>query len=135
VAPPIAPWANARRGATSGSPDRGEPRDEGARSVLLGSRHREEAFQGIPSRAHHDEPRQQRHLGVELGRLRCDQQRTDQGDARCEGEPRHAPRRHGLGIGDHEEEEDQHLGRRDDHPPEPRTAHRRERPAGRHAMS
>ena len=43
--------------------------------------------------------------------------------------------RHRLRVRDHEEQEDQDLGRRDDHPPVVEPAHRRERPAGDHAVA
>ena len=43
--------------------------------------------------------------------------------------------RHGLRVRDHEEQEDQHLGRGHDHPPEVEPADRRERPARGHAVS
>ncbi len=42
--------------------------------------------------------------------------------------------RRGLGVGDHEEQEDQHLGRGDDHSPEVESADRLERPVRGHAV-
>ena len=52
--------------------------------------------------------------------------------------PHNAPggsHRDGLRVGDHEEDEDQQLGRGDDHPPEVEPAHRLERPGGGHAVT
>ena len=45
------------------------------------------------------------------------------------------PGRHGLGVRDHEEEEDQDLGRGHDRPPEVGPADGRERPVGDHAVA
>ena len=44
------------------------------------------------------------------------------------------PGGHRLRVGDHEEQEDQHLRGGHDHPPEVEPAHGRERPAGGHAV-
>ena len=45
------------------------------------------------------------------------------------------PAGHGLRVGDHEEQEDQDLGRGDDDPPEVDAADRRERPVRGHAVA
>ncbi len=47
----------------------------------------------------------------------------------------HAAGRHRLRVGDHEEEEDEHLGREEDHPPVVEPAHWRERPPRHHGMA
>ena len=49
----------------------------------------------------------------------------------AEHDPPDPPCRHGLRVGDHEEQEDQDLGRGHDHPPEVEAADRRERPVRR----
>ena len=74
-------------------------------------------------------------LRGELGPLRRDQQRRQQADA---DRRRHAGRsaaRDRLRVGDHEEEEDQHLGREHEHPPEVRARDRAEVPARGHLMA
>ena len=62
-------------------------------------------------------------------------ERAGHGDEEAEHDPAAASGRHGLRVGDHEEQEDQDLGRGDDHPPVVEAADRRERPAGDHAMA
>ena len=57
--------------------------------------------------------------------LRRHQERARDRHEQAEDDPPDAPGRHGLGVGDHEEQEDQHLGRRDDRP----ARSRRRRPA------
>ena len=85
--------------------------------------------------AHDGQPAEQRDLGPELVGLRRHQQRAGHGDEEAERDPADAPGRHGLRVRDHEEQEDEDLGRRDDHPPVVEAAHGRERPAGDHAVA
>ena len=85
--------------------------------------------------AHDGQPAEQRDLRPELRGLRRHQQRAGHGDEEAERDPAAAAGRHGLRVRDHEEQEDEDLGRGDDHPPVVEAAHGRERPAGDHAVA
>ena len=63
------------------------------------------------------------------------QERAGDGDEEAEHDPPDLPSRHRLRVRDHEEQEDQHLGRGDDHPPEVEPADGRERPVRGHAVA
>ena len=62
--------------------------------------------------------RQQPDLGAEFVGLRRHEERADDRHEEGEHDPSGAAGGHGLRVGDHEEQEDQHLGRGHDHPPE-----------------
>ena len=59
---------------------------------------------------HDGERAEERDLARKLGRRRRDQQRTEQAERDGIGEPGTAAPWCGLRVGDHEEEEDEHLG-------------------------
>ena len=62
--------------------------------------------------------REDRDLGRELRRLRCDQDRREEANADCVRTASSRASRRRLGVGDHEEEEDEDLRRGDEQPPE-----------------
>ena len=86
------------------------------------------------ARAHDGQAAEQADLGPELVRLRRHQERAGDGHEEGEHDTADAPGRQRPRIRDHEEQEDEHLRRRDDHAPVVEPAHRRERPAGDHAV-
>ena len=63
------------------------------------------------------------------------QERARDGDEDAEHDPPDPPGRHGLRVRDHEEQEDQDLGRGDDDAPEVDAADGRERPVRDHAVA
>ena len=86
------------------------------------------------ARAHDDEAAEQGDLRPELVGLRRHQERARHRDEEAEHDTADTPGRHRLRVRDHEEQEDQHLGRGDDRSPEVEPADGSERPAGGHAV-
>ena len=86
-------------------------------------------------RTHQGERRQDGDLGRELGRLWGDQKRREEPDAHGVHDTGHATLRDRHRVGDHEEEEDQDLGRRDEQPPERPTGDRSQVPSSRHRVA
>ncbi len=84
--------------------------------------------------AHDEQRRQDRHLRRELGRERRDQQRREQADSHGVHPAPARSDRDRLRVGDHEEEEYEDLGRRDQQPPELPTLDRSHVPGGRHRV-
>ncbi len=113
----------------------GEAGREPAEIVCRRSWFGNQSVQDRTTRADDDQAAEQGDLGPELLRLCRHQERADHRDEEAEHGPADSPGRHGLRVGDHEEHEDQHLWRGDDHSPVVEPADRRERPARRHAVS
>ena len=87
------------------------------------------------SRSAHDRERsEERHLGSELGAHRRDQERREQSDPCAVDDSRQSSLRRRLRVGDHEEHEDQDLGRGDQHPPEVAPGHGAEVPPRGHVV-
>ena len=95
-----------------------EPASPGQRAIVGRAGCRKEPLEERACRTHEGERRQDGDLGRELGRLRGDQKRREEPDAHRVHDTRHATLRDRHRVGDHEEEEDQDLGRRDEQPPE-----------------
>ena len=119
--------ATPKRRTPAGKPAR--PQDE-----AVGAARGAQDEQRGSCRAHERERAEHRELVRELRRPRRDEQRGEEADRHRVG-PSPRP---GLGdrarVGDHEEEEDEDLGRRDEQPPEVPAGDRPEVPRGGHLV-
>ncbi len=97
-------------------------------------RDRNEPFEQRSCGAHERERPEQRDLRPELGGLRGDQDCGEHSDAHRVHPTACPARGHGLRVGDHEEQEDEHLGRERQHPPEILVRDRAEVPPCRHRV-
>ena len=123
-----------RERADAGAP-RGPDAQPGAlergRRSTGGPEHRAQRSAG----AHERQRPEHGHLGRVLGRLRSDQEHGQQADRGAERAARLHLLGHGLRIGDHEEEEDEDLGREHQDPPELGSRDRAQVPARDHRVA
>ncbi len=136
--------ASGRAGMPASTSTAGEHGRAGERrgTEPVAARPRERALQARrqhvdqrPCRADDPERTEQRDLRPELRHLGRDQQHREQGDGERVDPAADPALRRRLRVGDHEEEEDHHLGREHDHAPELEAGDRAEMPAGRHLMA
>ena len=97
--------------------------------------HRPRELDEPSRRADERERREDRDLRRELGRLRRDQERREQSHSDRVRAPSRGARGRRLRVGDHEEEEDEDLGRGDEQPPELPALDRPDVPGGRHRVA
>ena len=98
------------------------------------ARRRQEALEQRARGTRDRQRAEQPHLRAELRLLRRDEQGAEQPDAHRERDPRDAPARDRLRVGDHEEHEQEDLGRGHERRPERPARERPEVPARRHPV-